>query len=59
MLGLAERGAAGGPVEGLAVEGDGGLEAGRMVGPLPRAHVRRQAEAAPLRQLLELVLVHR
>jgi hypothetical protein len=29
-----------------------------VVGALARAHVRRQAEAAPLRQLLELVLVH-
>jgi hypothetical protein len=58
VLGLAERGAAAGALEGLAVEGDGGPEARRVVGPLPRAHVRRQAEAAPLRQLLQLVLVH-
>jgi len=58
VLGLAERGAAAGALEGLAVEGDGGPEARRVVGALARAHVRRQAEAAPLRQLLELVLVH-
>lgn len=59
VLGLPERGAVGWPVEGLAIEGDGGLEPRRVVGPFPRAHVRRQAEAAPLRQLLQLVLVHR
>jgi hypothetical protein len=29
-----------------------------MVGALAGAHVRREAEAAPLRQLLQLVLVH-
>jgi hypothetical protein len=58
VLGLAERGAPAGALEGLAVEGDGCPEARRVVGALARAHVRRQREAAPLRQLLQLVLVH-
>lgn len=58
VLGLAERGAAAGALEGLTVEGDGRPEARRVVRALARAHVRRQAEAAPLRQFLELVLVH-
>lgn len=58
VLGLAERGAEGGALEGLSVECHGGLEPRGVVGAFSYARVGRQAEAAPLRQLLQLVLVH-
>lgn len=45
-------------LEDLSIEGDGGLEARRVVGTFPEACVRREIEATPLRQLLKLVLVH-
>lgn len=59
VLGLAERGEEPGALELLAVEVDRRLEPRRVVRPLPQAGVRRQVEAAPLRELLELVLIHR
>jgi hypothetical protein len=55
---LAERGEEPGTLELLPVEVHRRLEPRRMVGPLPQARVRRQVEAAPLRQLLQLILVH-
>lgn len=58
VLGLAEGGEVVGALEGLAVEVDCRLEPRRMVGTFPRARVRGEVEAAPLGQLLELVLVH-
>ena len=58
MLGLAERGAVVRALEGLAVEVHCRLEPRRVIGTFPNARVRRQVEAAPLRQLLQLVLVH-
>lgn len=58
VLGLAEGGAEGGALEDLAIEVDGGLEPRRVVGPLPDAGVGGEVEAAPLRELLQLVLVH-
>ncbi|CAL1404277.1 unnamed protein product [Linum trigynum] len=58
VLGLAERGAVGRALEDLAVEVDRGLEARRVVGTFPDASVGGKVEAAPLRQLLQLVLVH-
>ena len=45
-------------LEDLAVEVDGGLELRRVVRTFSNARVRWQIEAAPLRQLLKLVLVH-
>jgi hypothetical protein len=58
VLSLAERAEEAGALELLPVEVHRRLEPRRMVGPLPQARVRRQVEAAPLRQLLQLVLVH-
>ena len=45
-------------LEDLAVKVNGGLEAGRVIRTFPNARVRRQVEAAPLCQLLQLVLIH-
>lgn len=45
-------------LEDLAVEINGGLEPRRVIRTFPNARVRWQVEAAPLRQLLKLVLVH-
>lgn len=59
MLGLPERREEPGALELLAVEDDRSFEPRRVVRPLPQARVRRQVEAAPLRQLLKLVLIHR
>jgi hypothetical protein len=59
VLGLAERGEEPGALEHLPVEVHRRLEPRRVVRPLPQAGVRRQVEAAPLRQLLQLILVHR
>lgn len=59
MLGLTERSEEPRALEQLAVEVHRRLESRRVVRPLPQARVRRQVEAAPLRQLLQLVLVHR
>lgn len=58
VLRLAERGEEPGTLELLPVEVHSRLEPRRMVGPLPQARVSRQVEAATLRQLLQLVLVH-
>lgn len=58
VLGLAESRAVLRALEDLAVEVDGGLEPRRVVRTFSNARVRRQVEAAPLRQLLKLVLVH-
>ncbi|RRT80941.1 hypothetical protein BHE74_00006656 [Ensete ventricosum] len=58
MLRLPQRGAEARALEHLAVEVHRRLEPRRMIRPLPYARVRRQVEAAPLRQLLQLVLVH-
>lgn len=58
VLGLAEGGEIVGALEGLAVEVDRRLEARRVVRTFPDTRVRWEVEAAPLRQLLELVLVH-
>jgi hypothetical protein len=44
--------------EKLAIEHHCGLEARRMVRSFPDASVRWQIEAAPLRKLLKLILVH-
>jgi hypothetical protein len=59
VLCLAQRGEEPGALEHLPVEVYRRLEPRRVVRPLPQAGVRRQVEAAPLRQLLQLVLVHR
>lgn len=45
-------------LEDLAVEVNGGLESGRVVRTFPNARVGGEIKAAPLRQLLQLVLVH-
>lgn len=58
VLRLTERGAVVRTLEDLAIEVDSGLEARRVVRTFPEARVRREVEAAPLRQLLKLVLVH-
>lgn len=58
VLGLAEGGAVVGALEDLAVKVDGGLEPGRVVRTFPNARVGGEVEAAPLGQLLKLVLVH-
>lgn len=58
VLGLTEGGAVVRALEDLAVKVDGGLEPGRVVWTFPNARVGRQIEAAPLGQLLQLVLVH-
>lgn len=58
VLGLAKGGAVLGALEDLPVKVDGGLEPGRVVRTFPNARVRREVEAAPLGQLLKLVLVH-
>ena len=58
VLGLAESRAVLRALEDPAVEVDGGLEPRRVVQTFSNARVRRQIEAAPLRQLLKLVLVH-
>lgn len=58
VLSLAESGAVVRALEDLAVKVDGGLEPGRVVRTFPNARVGRQVEAAPLGQLLQLVLVH-
>jgi len=58
VLRLTERGAVLRALEDLAVKVNGGLEAWRVIGTFPNARVRRQVEAAPLCQLLKLVLVH-
>nr|GME01658.1 hypothetical protein B296_00002089 [Ipomoea batatas] len=58
VLGLAKSGAVVGALEGLAVEVNDGLEARRVVWTFPYADVGGQVEAAPLRQLLQLVLIH-
>lgn len=58
VLGLTESVAVLRALEDLAVKVDGGLEPGRVVGTFPNARVGRQIEAAPLGQLLQLVLVH-
>lgn len=58
VLRLAESGEEPGALELLPVEVHRRLEPRRVVRTLPQARVRRQVEAAPLRQLLELVLVH-
>ena len=59
VLRLPQRRAEARALENLAVKVDGGLEPRRVVRPLSYASVRRQIEAAPLRQLLQLVLIHR
>lgn len=58
VFGLAEGGAVERALEVLAVEIDDGLEAGGVVGAFADAGVGGEVEAAPLRQLLKLVLVH-
>lgn len=58
VLCLPQRRAEGGALEHLAVEVDSGLEPRGVVGAFPDAAVGREVEAAPLSQLLELVLVH-
>nr|GMD32098.1 hypothetical protein Iba_chr09bCG5010 [Ipomoea batatas]GME12920.1 hypothetical protein Iba_scaffold14242CG0010 [Ipomoea batatas] len=47
-----------GALEGLAVEVHRGLESGRVIRAFSDATIRRQVEAAPLRQFLQLVLIH-
>ena len=58
VLGLAESGAVVRALEDLAVKVNGGLEPGRVIGTFPNRGVGREVEAAPLGQLLKLVLVH-
>ena len=58
VFGLTESGAVVRALEDLAVKVDGGLEPRRVIGTFSNARVRRQVEAAPLGQLLKLVLVH-
>jgi hypothetical protein len=58
VLGLAEGGAVVGALEDLAVKVNSGLEPGRVVRTLSNARVGGEVEAAPLGQLLKLVLVH-
>lgn len=58
VLRLPQRGAEARALEDLAVEIHGRLEPRRVIRTFPYARVRRQVEAAPLRQLLQLVLIH-
>ena len=58
VFGLTESGAVVRGLEDLAVKFDGGLEPWRVIGTFPNRHVGRQIKAAPLGQLLKLVLVH-
>lgn len=59
VLSQAEGWAIVGALESVAVEVDDGLEARRVVWPLPDTCVGRQVEAAPMRNLLqELLLIH-
>lgn len=58
VLGLTEGGAVVRALEDLAVEVNGGFESRRVVWTFPYAGIRGKVEAAPLRQLLQLVLVH-
>lgn len=59
VLSLTEGGAVLRALKILAVEVDDCLEARRVVRTFPNAGVGGEIEAAPLRQLLKLVLVHR
>lgn len=58
VLSLAESGAVVRAFKGLAVKVNSGLEPRRVVWTFPNASVGREVEAAPLGQLLKLVLVH-
>lgn len=58
VLGLTESGAVVRALKDLAVKVDSGLEPRRVVWTFPYAGVRWKVEAASLRQLLQLVLVH-
>lgn len=58
VLSLAECGAIVGALEDLAVEVNGSLKSRGVVRAFPYAGVRGKVEAAPLGQLLQLVLVH-
>ena len=58
VFGLTEGGAVVRAFEDLAVKVDGGLEPWRVVRTFSNARVGGEIEAAPLGQLLKLVLVH-
>lgn len=58
VLGLPERGAKARALEGIPVEIHDRLEPRRVIRTLPYARVRRQVKTAPLRQLLQLILIH-
>ena len=58
VLSLTESGTVLRTLEDLAVEVNGGLEPRRVVWTFSYTSVRREIEAAPLRELLQLILVH-
>lgn len=58
VFGLPQRRAEAGALEDLSVKINGSLESRRMIRSLPYTRVRWQIKAAPLRQLLKLVLIH-